>query len=118
MDTSKESASSPDLDPVFVDSRREGLIIFCVWIACLCWAIPYCYHYGYVTEFAPNHFQLTWGMPSWVFGGILVPWLLATVFSVCFCAFVMKDNDLNAAAEAVQTKKDSDNANSDNVGRE
>ncbi|MBI83522.1 MAG: hypothetical protein CMJ81_10025 [Planctomycetaceae bacterium] len=88
-----------DFDPVFVNSRREALIILCSWVACLIWAVPYCYLNGYPDEsFDPAQLETTWGMPSWVFWGIVVPWILATAFTLGFCLFVMRDDDLGAAA--------------------
>ena len=35
-----------EYDPVFLHSRREAIIIFCVWGAGLIWAVPFCYFTG------------------------------------------------------------------------
>jgi hypothetical protein len=95
---------TPDYDPVFVNSRREALIILCSWAACLVWAVPYCYLYGYPGEsFDPAQLETIWGIPSWVFWGIVAPWILATVFTLGFCLFVMSDDDLGVAAESHDT---------------
>ena len=32
-----------ELDPTFVNSRREAGIIFCAWLVALCWCVPFCY---------------------------------------------------------------------------
>jgi len=99
--SANHSTAADEYDPVFVHSRREAIVIFCVWLACLCWAVPYCHLNGYTADFDPHELTLIWGMPSWVFWGILLPWMLATLFSIVFCLFVMRDDDLSAAAREV-----------------
>ncbi|MBM80729.1 MAG: hypothetical protein CMJ78_09065 [Planctomycetaceae bacterium] len=98
------SATTPEggkweFTAVFLNSRREAAIIFCVWAAMLAWAVPYCYLNGYVTEFNPQEFQTVLGIPKWVFYGIVVPWLLADVFTTWFCFCYMKDDDLGGEEE-------------------
>tara|TARA_Y100001960_G_C14721513_1_gene852648 strand:- start:62 stop:715 length:654 start_codon:yes stop_codon:yes gene_type:complete len=60
-------------DPGFLHARREAIIIFLVWVVALLWAVPYCYLNGYNIE--ADQLQLIYGIPSWVFGGIVMPWL-------------------------------------------
>jgi len=81
-------------DPVFLDSRREAFIILMLWVAALLWAVPYCYLNGFPDTFDEKEFSTVWGIPSWLFWGIAVPWLLADVFTLWFCFFYMKDGDL------------------------
>ena len=81
-------------DPVFLESRREALIILLLWVAALLWAVPYCYLNGFPETFVAEEFSTVWGIPSWLFWGIAVPWLLADVFTLWFCFFYMKDADL------------------------
>jgi hypothetical protein len=38
-------------------------------------------------------------MPSWVFWGVLVPWLVADLFALWFCFFFMADDPLRDAEE-------------------
>jgi hypothetical protein len=80
------------LDPVFRHGRREFWCILLTWGVCLIWCVSYCWHQGYCvpTEAVP----VTLGIPRWVFGGILVPWLLATIFSIAFGLFWMVDEPL------------------------
>jgi hypothetical protein len=42
-------------------------------------------------------------MPSWLFTGILLPWIIADLFSawVCFC--FMQDDELGSAGDEVDT---------------
>ena len=86
------SDNEPAYDPTFLHARREGLIIFAVWVMALLWAVPYCYFNGY--EIDPAALQMIWGVPSWVFWGIAAPWILANVFTFWFCFSYMSDDDL------------------------
>ena len=85
--------TSGERQEIFVNSRREAVIIFVVWAACFAWAVPYCYINGYDN---PDP-KLFLGVPSWIFWGIAFPWLLADIFTTWFCFWYMKDDDLNEA---------------------
>lgn len=94
---SRSESSPVEYDPVFLHSRREAVIIFGVWIVALVWAVPYCYLNGYLDSGArvdPESLRTVWGIPSWVFWGIAVPWLAADVFTIWFCFCYMQDDDL------------------------
>ena len=43
----------------------------------------------------------TMGMPSWLVGGILVPWIVADLFTIWMCFFFIKDDDLGTAGDEV-----------------
>ena len=90
----------PVPDPVYVNSRREAIIIFRVWLCALLWAIPCSYLLGYTHEFDPTKFSTVWGIPTWIFWGIGFPWLLADAFTIWFCFCSMADDDLGEAQEA------------------
>lgn len=116
--SSDVSAETPpvEYDPVFVHSRREALIIFCVWALALLWSVPFCYYNGflslsilgteYTRSFDPESFDTILGMPAWVFGGIVLPWLAADVFTVWFCFFYMKEDDLGEANEDADLREE------------
>ena len=92
-DNNQEPANVP-WDPAFLDSRREAWVILLLWVAALLWAVPYCYLNGFPETFVEEEFSTVWGVPSWLFWGIAVPWLLADVFTLWFCFFYMKDGSL------------------------
>ena len=92
-------------DPVFINSRREAIIIFTVWAICLCWAVPYCYVNGFGVV-NPDELTMVFGVPSWVWWGIFLPWLLADVFTIWFCCFYMTDDDLSAAEPVIDADGD------------
>ena len=82
-----------DYDPVFIHARREAIIIFCTWAAGLLWAVPYCYLNGYNID-DPSQITTVFGIPSWLFWGIVVPWIVANLFTTWFCFGFMKDAEL------------------------
>ena len=95
-----------EYDPVFLNSRREAIIIFCLWVTGLVWAVPFCYLNGYIDDFNLETFQTIWGIPSWLFWGIAVPWLVADIFTTWFCFFYMADDDLGEVREGPNVEAD------------
>ncbi len=110
----KPSTSSPKgdrLDPVVVHARREALVILAAFVVCLIWSISCCYLLGYPgpddfpSEGHGSHTAANGpvakvlGMPSWVFWGVLVPWVAADVFAVWFCFCFMADDPLAEAED-------------------
>ena len=75
----------------FLRARREALAILGLWGVCLLWCVGYSSLYGYSTDAASE--PTLWGMPRWIVGGVFAPWLTATLASVLFSLFVMKDDD-------------------------
>ena len=88
-----------EYDPCFVHSRREALVILCLWLVAMLWAVPFCHFNGYVGHVDPENVKTIWGIPSWLFWGIAVPWIVADLFTVWFCFFFMQDDDLGEVQE-------------------
>jgi len=97
---SSDTAGGYEPDPVFVRSRREALVILCFWLAGLLWVVTFCYLTGYPERFDPETFRTVWGIPAWLFWGLVVPWLVADGFTVWFCFWYMKDADLPGSGQA------------------
>lgn len=91
---SADDEVTKEFDPVFINSRREAILITVVWLCAMLWSVPYCYINGYPVNFDSDTFQTVWGIPAWVFWGIGVPWVVANMLTIAFCVFVMKDDDL------------------------
>ena len=91
-------ATDAELDPVYRHARREALVILLLWLAMLCWAVPYCYLNGWLRD-GEAAVETVWGIPAWTFWGIVVPWLVADLFTVWFCFAYMVDDDLGVAPE-------------------
>jgi len=87
-------AQEPDSppDPVFESSLREFKWMLVIWLIHFLWVIGYCYAYGYPAPETPLVTVL--GMPSWVFWGIFVPWIVATLISTWFALTQIKDHPL------------------------
>ena len=79
-------------DPVFLNARREAWLILIAWVVCLIWTVGYSAVAGYGV--LPEEVSIILGMPSWVFWGVLTPWIAATLFSVWFGLAYMTDDDL------------------------
>ena len=83
----------PPSDPLFRSSSRELKWIIGIWLVNFVWVIGYCYLFGYSPD---QPLQLTFGIPSWAFWGIFVPWGVATVVSGWFALTQMQDHPLDA----------------------
>jgi fatty acid desaturase len=106
---SQEKPSATQYDPTFLHARREAIVIFFVWLTCMVWSVSYCYLNGYLdndaSEFDAQSFSITLGMPTWVFWGIAVPWLLANVATTWFCFAFMQDDDLGTSPEELEAQR-------------
>lgn len=89
----------PQPTRVFVNSRREAVVIFGAWFVALCWSVPYCYINGYGQQVDPATMSTIMGVPSWLFGGILMPWIIADLFTIWVCFFYMQDDELGMAGD-------------------
>jgi hypothetical protein len=58
------------------------------------WVLGYSALYAYPKD--PSTMRLTFGLPTWVVWGILLPWILATMITIWFCLFVMEDHENGA----------------------
>jgi hypothetical protein len=84
-------------DPVLVHGRREAVIIGLTWLAATIYTCVVCYWFGYITRdrpLGPGDVHPTFGMPAWVFWGIMVPWAACALFTFWFAGFYMADDDL------------------------
>jgi hypothetical protein len=100
---SRDRSDLGQLDTVFLHARREACVILAAWACCLFWTVGYYRLAGF--DLGAEDVNLTFGMPSWVFYGVLLPWIVATVFSVGFSLFVMRDDDLGE--ELLETEAES-----------
>ena len=106
MSSAANKLDDYEYSPVFIHARREAIIIFCVWLAGLIWAVPYCYFNGYVGNIDPQNVETIVGIPSWLFWGIGVPWLVADAITIWLAFFYMKDDDLGEAHEGEDLAED------------
>lgn len=95
-----------EYDPVFLHSRREAVVIFFIWVAAIVWVVPFCLFYGYGGNVDPSSISMIMGVPTWLFWGIFLPWLLADALTIWFCFFYMKDDDLGEAHEGADLEEE------------
>ena len=94
---SQSDSNKASFDPTFLNARREAWLILGAWVVCLIWSVGYSAWAGY--DVAPDQIDIVLGMPGWVFWGVLVPWVAATLFSVWFGLAYIADDDLGEAAD-------------------
>ena len=81
----------------FRQARRETAVIVLAWLAFLIWTGFVC---GFGSHLKPGEEIVTaFGMPRWVFQGVVLPWIAACGFTFWFSMFYMKDTDLDPDRE-------------------
>ena len=116
--------SQPEYDPVYLNARREAGMAILLFTVALAWSVGCYYFTGYVKppsaaaqadlvhrettldddpRFNPPVVSTTFGMPTWVFTGILLPWLVIDCIAFWFCYYYMADDDLEPPPEVVKS---------------
>ncbi len=98
-DISKESLVSNREDPTLRNARREAIIIVAVWALVTIYCCVYSYFTGYIRTgkaLGLQDVQPVLGMPSWFFWGVIVPWILCTLFTFWFAGIFMTEDDLGS----------------------
>ena len=54
----------------YYHARRETVVIMAVWFLALVYVVTYCYLFGRPPQ--EGQLKLVWGMPSWVFWGVVL----------------------------------------------
>ena len=75
----------------FLNAKKEAWIIILAWFVCLVWTVGYAGLAGYQNG---GDVSLVLGMPAWIVWGVMLPWFSATVFSVLFSLFYIKEDIL------------------------
>ena len=82
---------------------REALFVFALWGTAMAWSVSYCWLNAYPPqdqlEAAAERLTFTFGFPTWVFYGIVAPWVLCAILSFFISRFVMTDSDLGIEPE-------------------
>ena len=87
------------IDPVFEHSRREAVVILAIFAVFAAYTLAVSYGFGYQSPYEdPRPLKMTFGMPSWVFWGIVLPWLAANIVTAWFCFVFMRHDDLGEDA--------------------
>lgn len=91
-------ASEKNIDPVLVHARRESLLALFFYAFLAICSLTVCWLLGYQRP-ANEPVATVLGMPRWVFWGVLVPWLVANLFTFWFCFYYMVDDNLDDTVE-------------------
>lgn len=94
--TNSPAADGYSLDPVYVHARSETTVIASLCVLFLVITLIVCGSLGYdksPTEIA--QVDATMGMPTWVFWGLLVPWIMVNILTTLFCFTWMSEDDLS-----------------------
>ena len=74
----------------FLRSRKEALWILIAFGFFLAWTVGYSCYTGYGEGSEP--LRTVFGLPGWVFWGVLVPWAASLLFSIGFALLTMVDD--------------------------
>lgn len=96
------------------NAYRELTVCVIVWLVALLWTLGCCLLMGYqhppdswvvrsgwARNPAAQDVAIWFGFPDWVLLGIIVPWVVATLFTVVYCLCWMPDDDLGHDEESV-----------------
>ena len=89
---------------MFLRARREAAIVLVAFVLWLVWTVGVSWRLGY--HWKPGEVEMFFGFPSWVFWGVLVPWISATLFSVIFALRFIRDDDLGETADTNEPDAD------------
>ena len=79
-------------------------IVFAIWGVFCAWTVGYCQFHAY--EIPADKLTTIFGLPSWVFWGVAVPWCFATTVSVLFALFFIKDHPLEEEPDSQRDEND------------
>ncbi|MCA9263474.1 MAG: hypothetical protein KDA60_06475 [Planctomycetales bacterium] len=105
------------LQSTYRHSLREAIVILLAWLLCLVYTTAFCYMRGY----SAHQYRVAqkyhvddmvgpldnWnrtpeslatpgglGIPDWVLWGVIVPWGLCILFTIWFCLFFFREDEL------------------------
>jgi hypothetical protein len=88
------------------------LIAACVWACALVYSVGVCVAFGYGRS--AESLKFIFGLPDWIFWGVMLPWGCCTLFAVTFGLFVMQDFELEEGLHVDDLRETDDNGD---VGR-
>ena len=85
------SDNESGLSRSFLQTRRELFVILAGFTIFLIWVLLTCWIFGY--ERQEEELNTIFGLPDWVFLGVALPWLGASVFTFWFCLRRLRGDD-------------------------
>lgn len=95
-----------DTATILRNSRREALFTVAVWVLACAYTVGYAGLFAYRRDAAP---ALTWGMPSWVVWGVVLPWIVCTAVTCWYAMCGILDEDLGEEAETAHANGEREN---------
>lgn len=89
---SQDDKLRQELDPLCVSALLEFKGILIAWAVNFIWTIGFCLAAGYDVD--ETQISLVFGMPSWVFWGVMLPWFVVSVYSIWFALTQIADHSL------------------------
>ena len=77
------------MKPIHDNAVAEARWIVVAWCLCAVWVLGGSYLLPPTTPDSPRIFL---GMPMWIAVGVVLPWALATIFTIWFSLAVMSDD--------------------------
>ena len=74
----------------FLRTRQEAIVAGVIWAVFFVWVVGVSYVMGYRTVDPAN---LILGFPAWVFWGVFLPFVTATVVNCLYAFLYLKDED-------------------------
>jgi len=84
--------SNPSTADEVRHARREAIFTGLLWCAAAAYTIGYCAVFGYGRS--AKDLQFVFGIPDWVFWGIVTPWTVCLIIGVWFSYYFMTDEEL------------------------
>lgn len=72
----------------YLRTRREAMVAGLIWLVFFVWTVGVSYRMGYVD----NDFSTVMGLPAWIFWGVLVPFITATLVNSLYAFFYLEDD--------------------------
>lgn len=91
-------------DPLVRSTRREAIVTAVIFTTALTYTVGYCATYGYGRSLESLTF--IFGLPDWVFWGILAPWGVCTLLSCGLSVMFMRDEVLEPAEPPPDVEED------------
>ena len=80
-------------DPVVKSGRREAAFALTMWFVAMSVTVATCYRMGYQQDPGEPMTFVLW-FPSWIFWGLIVPWIACGVVSTWFAFRFMEDEPI------------------------
>ena len=79
----QQKKPEPEWDPTYLHALRETYVIIGLFGFFCIWSIFVCYNYGYLSPGEQRSTVTTvFGMPSWAFWGLCLPWLVVDIIAI------------------------------------